>query len=125
MTDITTMHLKQLLDEAAPGPWGYFPGDGPDERYIGDPDIWGMCIGVDANGEGSSCGDADLTLAAAAPELAAEVLRLRDGIETIRRRCANLTKNAQTASSHTLAREMGINAKALAGLLQGHKGHTE
>lgn len=83
MIDLTTMHLKCLLEKATPGPWEYVAGDGPDERYIGDPDIWGMCIGVEANGEGSSCSDADLTLAAAAPQLAREVIRLRGHIEEL------------------------------------------
>ena len=78
MTDLTTMHLKCLLEQATPGPWEYDPGEGPDARYIGDSNIWGMCIGVEANGEGSDCSDADLALAAAAPELNQEVLRLRE-----------------------------------------------
>lgn len=78
MTNLTTPHLKFLLDQATPGPWEYDPGDGLDGRYIGDSNIWGMCIGVEANGEGSDCSDADLALAAVAPELNQEVLRLRE-----------------------------------------------
>lgn len=52
-------------------------------------------------------------------ELTAENERLRDGIEVIRDRCANLARSARAAGIHTLAREMGINAKALTGLLNG------
>lgn len=85
MTDFTTDQIQHLLDQAAPGPWEYEPGDGPDERYIGGPDVWGMCrgmcIGVEANGAGSSCSDDDLNLAAHAPELAEELIRLREHIE--------------------------------------------
>lgn len=81
MTDLTTMHLKCLLEKATPGPWEYIPGEAVDERCIGNPGSMTMCIGVEANGEGSSCGNADLTLAAAAPELAQEVIRLREHIE--------------------------------------------
>lgn len=81
MTDLTTMHLKCLLEKATPGPWEYTPGEAVDERCIGNPGSMTMCIGVEANGEGSSCGDDDLNLAAAAPELAQEVIRLREHIE--------------------------------------------
>ena len=87
MTDLTTMHLKCLLEQSSPGPWEYDPGDSRDGRYIGDSDTWGMCIGVEANGAGSSCSDHDLNLAAAAPELAQEVIRLRDGVEQILEMC--------------------------------------
>lgn len=80
MTDLTTMHLKCLLEKATPGPWEYVAEDTPDGRYIGNTDSMAMCIGVEANGEGSSCGDADLTLAATAPELAREVINLRDAL---------------------------------------------
>ena len=85
MTDLTTMHLKCLLEKATPGPWEYVTGDTPDGRYIGNTDSMAMCIGVEANGEGSSCGDADLNLAAAAPELAREVLQMRSELESMRR----------------------------------------
>lgn len=52
-------------------------------------------------------------------ELTAENERLRDGIEVIRDRCVTLAKSAQTIGMGTLAHEMGVNAKALAGLLEG------
>lgn len=78
MTDLSTTNLKRLLDEATPGPWEYITGDSPDGRCIGNPGSMTMCIGVDANGHGSSCSDHDLTLAAAAPQLAQEVIRMRE-----------------------------------------------
>lgn len=81
MTDLTTTHLKCLLDQATPGPWEYITGDSPDGRCIGNPGSMTMCIGVDANGHGSKCSDHDLTLAAASPQLAKEVIRLREHIE--------------------------------------------
>lgn len=81
MTDLTTMHLKCLLEQATPGPWEYIPGEAIDERCIGNPGSMTMCIGVEANGAGSSCSDADLNLAAAAPQLAEEVILLREHIE--------------------------------------------
>ena len=83
MTDLTTTNLKRLLDQATPGPWEYMPGEAVDERCIGKPGSMTMCIGVEANGEGSSCGDADLTLAAAAPEITRELLILRDALADV------------------------------------------
>ena len=80
MTDLSTKHIQRLLAEATPGPWEYITGDSPDGRCIGNPGSMTMCIGVEANGEGSSCGDADLTLAALAPELAKEVMRMRQAL---------------------------------------------
>ena len=84
MTDLSTTNLKRLLTEATPGPWEYITGDSPDGRCIGNPGSMTMCIGVDANGHGSSCSDHDLTLAAAAPQLAQEVLRLRNEMDSMR-----------------------------------------
>lgn len=80
MTDITTTHLKCLLWQSTPGPWEYDPGNAPDGRCIIDAELWNMCIAIEANNEGSSCSDAELELAAHAPELAEEVIRLRDAL---------------------------------------------
>lgn len=52
-------------------------------------------------------------------QLVAENERLRDGIDTMRDRCATLAKSAEAAGIHALAREMDVNAKALTGLLNG------
>lgn len=76
MTDITTSHLKRLLDQAAPGPWeargNYLDGDArPDDSYqIRDARGWyrGIMHGQDAY------------LAAASTDLAQEVIRLRDAL---------------------------------------------
>lgn len=51
--------------------------------------------------------------------MARELLRLRDGVEVIRDRCATLAESARSAGIHTLAGEMDVNAKALTGLLEG------
>ena len=75
MTDLTTTHLQRLLWQSTPGPWEYDPGNAPDGRCIIDAELWNMCIAVEANSEGSSCSDAELELAAHAPELAQEVIR--------------------------------------------------
>ena len=80
MTDLTTTHLKCLLDQATPGPWEYYPGQQGDERCVIDSETWNMCINPTPNGAGSSCSDAELSLAALAPELAQEVIRLRGAL---------------------------------------------
>lgn len=98
MSNLTTTQLEQLLKEATPGPWEYVPGDTPDGRYIGNNDTWGMCIGVEANGEGSSCSDADLKLAAHAPEIAQHLVQQRTGIEQLRDLCLRERNKAFNAT---------------------------
>lgn len=52
-------------------------------------------------------------------DLRKEILRLREGIVTVRDRCATLSWNAESVGMRTFAAEMGINAAALTGLLRG------
>lgn len=77
MTDLTTVNLKRLLDETAPGPWearGYYM-DGeprPDDSYqMRDAagDYLGIMHGRNAH------------LTALAPDLAQEVIYLRRKID--------------------------------------------
>ncbi|WP_411708654.1 hypothetical protein [Corynebacterium sp. LaCa116] len=73
MTDLSTTNLKRLLDEAAPGPWHVWDAY-EDEDYR--PDTALQLHGVD----GEYLGLMHLHnpyLAALAPELADEVLRMR------------------------------------------------
>lgn len=82
MTDLTTTHLKCLIEKAAPGPWEYDPGQQEDMRCIIDIETFGsMRIDITPKGEGSSCSDYDLELAARAPQLAEEVIRLREQVK--------------------------------------------
>lgn len=80
MTDLTTTHLKCLLEKATPGPWTV-EDDGYD-IIVGNAEghrmIWGDQVRFKFE-----AGDKkhDLTLAAAAPQLAKEVIRLREHIE--------------------------------------------
>lgn len=87
MTDLSTNTLKHLLDGAAPGPW-IFREDTADtvygtqeighEVYAGQKYIfsaWNDPV-IDEHPE-------TLPLAAAAPDLAEEVLRLRKGLKAI------------------------------------------
>jgi hypothetical protein len=76
MTDITTTHLKCLLDQSTPGPWearDNYLDDGirPDDSYQ-MRDAAGDYLGI-MHGQ-------DSYLAALAPELAQEVINLRDAL---------------------------------------------
>lgn len=82
MTDLTTMHLKCLLEKATPGPWEY---EGPKFQEITTQDNDGLeqaVISLDRYTEKETCNRPDdFTLAAAAPQLAQEVIRLRGEIK--------------------------------------------
>ena len=84
MTDLTTMHLKCLLEKAAPGPWEY---EGPEFGEITTLDSNGFeqaVIALHRYTEKELCNRPDdFELAAAASELAQEVIRLRENIEEL------------------------------------------
>lgn len=83
MTDLSTANLKRLLDEATPGPWEYKLENG----YIMSDLVETLNGWIQTNdgetvlGTGLEISDEqelrNLALAAAAPDLAAEVLRMR------------------------------------------------
>ncbi|OFP21974.1 hypothetical protein HMPREF2996_02430 [Corynebacterium sp. HMSC066C02] len=77
MTDLSTANLKRLLDEAAPGPWGArgnYKEGGP------RPDTSCQIFSADGKYLGI-VHSPHVDLAAAAPALAQEVIRLRGRIE--------------------------------------------
>lgn len=76
MTDLTTTHLKHLLDQATTGPWEAKDSDCITSEH-GEV-LWNADQAVDWNRN-----DHDVNLAAAAPELAQEVIRLREQIEEL------------------------------------------
>ena len=76
MTDLTTTHLKHLLDQATPGPWKAKDSDCITSEH-GEV-LWNADQAVDW-----SRNDHDVNLAAAAPQLAEEVIRLRGHIEEL------------------------------------------
>ena len=84
MTDLTTMHLKCLLAQATPGPWEY---EGPQFQEItalDDAELEYPVISLDRYSEKETCNrPADMNLAAAAPDLAEEVIHLREHIEEL------------------------------------------
>ena len=81
MTNLTTMHLKCLLEQATPGPWEY---EGPQYQEITTLDDAGLeqaVISLDRYTEKETCNrPADMNLAAAAPQLAQEVINLREAL---------------------------------------------
>lgn len=74
MTDITTMHLKCLLDQATAGPWEAKDSDCITSQ--GGEVLWNTDQAVDWNKN-----DHDVNLAALAPQLAQEVIRLREQVK--------------------------------------------
>lgn len=74
MTDLTTMHLKCLLEQATPGPWETRDSDCITSQH-GEV-LWNADQAVDWNRN-----DQDVNLAAHAPRLAQEVIRLRGEIK--------------------------------------------
>lgn len=95
MPDLTTAQLQRLLEQATPGPWEYDPGEQKDERCIVDAETWNMCINPTPNGAGSSCSDYDLELAALAPQLAQEVINLRDALGYLMEETRLAAENSQ------------------------------
>ena len=73
MTDLTTTNLQHLLDQATPGPWKAKDSDCITSEH-GEV-LWNADQAVDW-----SRNDHDVNLAAAAPQLAQEVIRLRDAL---------------------------------------------
>jgi len=76
MTDLTTTNLKCLLEKATPGPWEAEGVDYPD--YITSKHgkvLWNTDLAFDWNRE-----EQDVYLAALAPQLAEEVINLRDAL---------------------------------------------
>ena len=82
MPSLTTMHLKCLLEQSTPGPWEY---EGPQFQEItalDDAELEYPVIVLDRYTEKDLCNrPADMNLAAHAPELAEEVIRLRGEIK--------------------------------------------
>ncbi|MCG7243798.1 hypothetical protein [Corynebacterium sp. ACRPS] len=73
MSDLTTTNLKHLLDQATPGPWKVGDTNYDVITYRnGDGVLWNADQAVDWSRR-----DEDVSLAALAPELAQEVIRLR------------------------------------------------
>ncbi|WP_295806199.1 hypothetical protein [uncultured Corynebacterium sp.] len=94
MTDLSTSNLKRLLNEATPGPWRVEVGaagvpEGWDEHWIALHmghtslyDVNRVYVG-DREPQQEELYES-LTLAALAPELAQEVIRMREELQALR-----------------------------------------
>ncbi|OUJ22346.1 hypothetical protein [Corynebacterium kefirresidentii] len=88
MTDLTTTHLKHLLDQATPGPWKAKDSDCITSEH-GEV-LWNTDQAVDWNRN-----DQDVKLAALAPQLAQEVIHLRDALGYLMEETRLAAENSQ------------------------------
>ena len=100
----TTRELRELLDEATPAPW----------RAV-EASICERCAHVRASATLVCSADmADASLIALAPQLAEEVIRLRDEIDRVKEFCLDGCRVAEAEEAHTTgehrAREQGKQA---------------
>lgn len=80
MPDLTTTHLQHLLDQATPGPWTVEENKWDETivaNEIGHQMVWGEQVRFEFIAGNPK---ADPQLAAAAPQLAQEVINLRDAL---------------------------------------------
>lgn len=82
MTDLTTHHLKHLLEQATPGPWEtegkYSDAITSDSGLV----MWNADQAVEWCDKEES-----VKLAALTPEITEKLIRLRDGVEQILEMC--------------------------------------
>ena len=133
MTDLTTTNLKHLLDQATPGPWKF--DEKQEWEHVAGPEyppmlVYNEHIVEDSDGKQlfGNFNDTvledhpgNLQLAAAAPQLAQEVIRLRTGLEQIREMCL-LERDAAFQDSPMRAGEVqafNLCAEPLTALLNG------
>jgi len=109
--------MRELLDEAAPGPW-----EAKNEHSNGNARTDTSRLMHDARGEYIGImHHPDAELAALAPDMAAELLRLRDRVEQVREMCL-LERDAAFQETPMRAGEVkafNICAEQLAELLEG------
>ena len=125
--------LRNLRDKATPGPWEF--REDQEWEHVAGPEYPPMLIHVEHTVWGSD-GETlfgnfndtvleehpgNLPLAALAPAMAAELIRLRDGVEKLREMCLR-ERNAAFHATPMLAGEVGafnVCADQLTDLLEG------
>lgn len=102
--------LRELAEYSAPGPW----------RTYDDPDTDGQIV-YDAEGfeVAEHLSGYNAELAALAPDMARELLRLRDGVEVIRDELIFLAALLARDTYYAQSRYVRDHAKALTDLLNG------
>ena len=102
MTNLTTTHLQDLLDQATPGPWTVEEnkwGETIVANEIGHQMIWGEQVRFEFIAGNSK---ADPQLAAAAPELAQDNLRMRQELKEIREIWESASVNPDRTSAEQI-----------------------
>lgn len=97
--------LKQLQEQATPGPWAVnIDPDDVDMTYIYD-ELGRLCLSLNPVGAGSAYCPADLELAALAPDLLAEVIRMRERVADTRDMARQISTNPtiMTTEQHLFA----------------------
>ncbi|MDK4269266.1 hypothetical protein [Corynebacterium accolens] len=108
MSDLTTANLKQLLDQATPGPWEssaseYGVPEGWDEYWLALHMGYTRLSTMERDDPPPEEAYASLDLAALAPELAQEVLRLREQIKGLIRAMEAKAANNERQDPATIA----------------------
>lgn len=115
MTDLTTTHLKCLLEQATPGPWEAKDSDCITSQ--GGEVLWNTDQAVDWNRN-----DHDVNLAALAPQLAQEVINLREhfeGLITTMENKAGVSNGRDTLQELIVAENLMSAANQLRQILLG------
>lgn len=128
MSDLTTTHLKHLLDQAAPGPWKFDEKQewehvaGPEyppmltylEHIVEDSD--GKCLFGNSNDKFLEDYPGNLRLAALAPQLAEEVIRLRQELTSMRHSWELISTDAmRTPTEQNLAAHVLVHIDSILG----------
>ena len=93
MTDLTTMRLKCLLEQATPGPWEYEGSQFQEITALDDAELEYPVISLDRYTDKELCNrPADMNLAAHAPQLAEEVLRMRNELTSLQEEARSAAK---------------------------------
>nr|DAQ14469.1 MAG TPA: hypothetical protein [Caudoviricetes sp.] len=121
MSDLTTANLKQLLDEAAPGPWEssaseYGVPEGWDEYWLALHMGYTRLSTMERDDPPPEEAYASLDLAALAPELAQEVIRMRLELSSMRHAWEDMSTNpARTPTEQNLAAHVLVHIGSILG----------
>ena len=128
MTDLTTANLKQLLDQSTPGSWEFHEEEewdhvaGPEwppmltylEHIVEDSD--GKCLFGRNNDTVLEERPGNLRLAALAPQLAEEVIRLRQELTSMRHSWELISTDAmRTPTEQNLAAHVLVHIDSILG----------
>ena len=116
MTLPSTEELQRLLDEATPGEWKW---DGTVRRSLYSKDAEGKGRDIMKCAALLYPDEADAEIIALAPVLAAEVIRLREAIETVAQISETRARNCHESNQLVAAAGHTVTASHLHGILEG------